>query len=119
MKETNETVEERTESLRTLAAVTMPYKVYSSDSSRTQGDQTEWIIKGTDGKLYLVPSESGGWLRHSEYHGQTANLKAVSQEEARSICFTVYGDIGRVTIGGADLEEGGRSPSFSRRKFRI
>ena len=98
------TIGGRAESLATLGVV-MPvlYKVYSSDNKRPQLEQTEWIIKGTDGKLYLVPSESGGWLHNSEYHGQTANLKAVTQDEARSICWTVYGDVGRVTIGGADL----------------
>lgn len=80
------------------------YGVYCPDPTSSQDEQTEWVIKGTDGKLYLVPSESGGWMRHTEYHGETGELRAVSQKEARSICWMLFGDVGRVTMGGADLE---------------
>ena len=80
------------------------YGVYRPNDSSPQLEQTEWVIRGTDGKLYSVPSESGGWLRHAEYHGRIEELTAVSQEEARSICWTVYGDVGAVTIRGADLD---------------
>ena len=82
------------------------YGVYRPNDRNPQLEQTEWVIMGTDGKLYVVPSESGGWLRHAEYHGQKGELTAVSQEEARSICWTVYGDIGAVTIQGANLDRG-------------
>jgi hypothetical protein len=33
-----------------------------------------------------------------------SNLKPLSQEEARSICWTGYGDVGQITMEGADLE---------------
>jgi hypothetical protein len=66
--------------------------------------QIEWIIEGTDNILYVVPAEPGGWLRRSEYQGQMEKLKAVSQEEARSICWMMYGDVGRVTMKGENLE---------------
>jgi len=36
------------------------YGVFCSDDRRSQLEQTEWIIKGIDGQLYLVPSEPGG-----------------------------------------------------------
>jgi hypothetical protein len=36
------------------------YSVYGSDGTRSQPEQAEWVIKGTDGKLYLVSSEPGG-----------------------------------------------------------
>jgi hypothetical protein len=81
------------------------YGVYYSDDRHPQLEQTEWIIKGTDGKLYVVPSEPGGWMRRSEYEGQIEKLKALSQKKARSICWTVYGDVGRVTMEGANLEQ--------------
>lgn len=64
----------------------------------------EWIIEGTDSKLYVVPAEPGGWLQRSEYQGTLEELKAASQEEARYICWVAYGDVGRVNIEGANLE---------------
>ena len=77
------------------------YSVYSANDEPVQ---LQWIIEGTDGNLYLVPAEPGGWLRRSEYQGHIEKRRAVSQEEARSICWTVYGDVGRVTMEGANLE---------------
>jgi hypothetical protein len=77
------------------------YRVYYATDEPLQ---LEWIIEGTDGKLYVVPAEPGGWLRRSEYQGPLGKLKAVPQEEARYICWTVYGDVGRVTVEGANLE---------------
>jgi hypothetical protein len=36
------------------------YRVYCSDVRRSQLEQTEWVIKGTDGQMYTVSSEPGG-----------------------------------------------------------
>ena len=77
------------------------YSVYRANDEPLQ---LEWIIEGTDGNLYVVSAEPGGWLRRTEYQGQIEKRRAVSQEEARSICWTVYGDVGRVTMEGANLE---------------
>ena len=78
--------------------------VYNVSSANDEPPQLEWIIEGTDGNLYTVPADPGGWLRRSEYQGQVEKRKAISQEDARSICWTVYGDVGRVTMEGANLE---------------
>lgn len=45
-----------------VLGVTVPelYSVYGSDATRSQPEQAEWLIKGTDGKLYIVSSEPGG-----------------------------------------------------------
>ena len=43
-------------------------------------------------------------MRRSDYQGQIEQLKAVSQKKSSSICWEVYGDVGMVTIEGADLE---------------
>lgn len=77
------------------------YSVYHSND---EPGRFAWIVEGTDGSLYRVPAEPGGWLRRSDYHGQIEKLKVVSQKKARSICWRVYGDVGRVTIQGANLE---------------
>ena len=87
--------------LTALEATPEPYRVYHANDAPLQ---LEWIIEGTDSNLYVVPADPGGWLRRSEYQGQTEKLKAVSQEKARSICWSVYGDVGRVTMEGANLE---------------
>jgi len=47
---------------------------YASDKPR----QLAWIIEETSNKLYSVPGEPGGWMRRSEYQGQSENLRAVS-----------------------------------------
>ena len=78
-----------------------PYRVYHAIDAQLQ---PEWIIEGTDSNLYVVPADPGGWLQRSEYQGQIENLEAVSQEKARSICWSMYGDVGRVTMEGANLE---------------
>ena len=79
------------------------YRVYPVSDQPLQM-QSEWIIEGKDGTLYVVPAEPGGWMRRSEYARQAEQLQAVSQEEARSICWTLYGDVGPVSMEGADLE---------------
>jgi hypothetical protein len=43
-------------------------------------------------------------MRRSEYQGDTEQLKAVSQKKASAICWQVYGDVGRVTVEGANPE---------------
>jgi hypothetical protein len=51
-----------TEQAAGVSGVLVPeiYSVYGSDGTRSQPEQAEWVIKGTDGKLYLVSSEPGG-----------------------------------------------------------
>lgn len=78
------------------------YRVYPMNDEPLQ---IEWIIQGRDDTLYVVPAEPGGWMRRSQYSGQTKKLKAVSQDEARSICWTVYGDVGPVGMEGANLDD--------------
>ena len=85
----------------TLDAISELYRVYRAYGKLPQ---LEWIIEGSDSNLYVVPAEPGGWLRRFEYQGQIEKLKEVSQKKARSICWTVYGDVGRVSIKGANLE---------------
>jgi hypothetical protein len=81
------------------------YSVYYSDATHPLIEQIEWVIKGTDGTFYLVPSAPGGWMQRAEYPGDTENLAGpLAQDEARSVCWTVYGDVGPVTMEGADLE---------------
>ena len=63
--------------------------------------QLNWIAEGTDGKLYVVPAEAGGWLRRSDYRGPGDGLSPVSLEKARTIAWYVYGDVGTVTIAQA------------------
>ena len=84
--------------------VLQPYSVFCSDARRPQPEQAEWVVKGTDGKFYLVPSEPGGWMLRVEYQGDIAKLTSLSQCDARSVTWIVYGDVGRATIEGADLE---------------
>jgi hypothetical protein len=81
-----------------------PYSIYYVIQKPPQPHRLEWIIQGTDSKLYVVPAYAGGWMLRSEYQGQVEQLTAVSQKKASSICWTVYGDVGRVTIEGANLE---------------
>jgi hypothetical protein len=82
-----------------------PYNVYCSDETRPQLEQAEWVIKGTDGKFYQVPSAPGGWMQRAEFRGDFGTLGTpLAQGEARSVCWTVYGDVGPVTMEGADLE---------------
>jgi|GEM_PF-3883653 len=52
----------------------------------------QWIIEDTDGKLYTVCSELGGWLRRTPYEGSLDGMKLVSSEKARSIMWLTYAD---------------------------
>ena len=78
--------------LQTRRAELSP-KVYSID---TLPDY--WVAEGTDGCLYRVPSEAGGWLRGDQYTGQVEDLKPIPPNQARTIMWYTYGDVGRVTI---------------------
>lgn len=63
------------------------------------------MIKGTDGKFYLVSSAPGGWMQRTGFLGEIGKLIGpLAQHEARLVCWTVYGDVGPVTMEGADLE---------------
>ena len=53
----------------------------------------QWIIEGTDGKLYMVRSELGGWLRRTPYEGSLDEMKLVSSEKAKSIMWLTYADM--------------------------
>ncbi|HEX8219879.1 MAG TPA: hypothetical protein VF914_11810 [Chloroflexia bacterium] len=57
-----------------------------------------WIAEGTDGNLYLVPAEPGGWLRRDGYQGPREELKPLTPPKASTIAWFVYGDVGPVTI---------------------
>jgi hypothetical protein len=52
-------------------------------------------------------------MQRLEYEGQIENLKVVSQVKARILCWTVYGDIGRVTMEGSNPEPGTKPRSHS------
>jgi hypothetical protein len=43
-------------------------------------------------------------MQRVEYQVEVENRKTLSQEDARSVCWTVYGDVGHITMEGADLE---------------
>jgi hypothetical protein len=73
-----------------------PRVYYIEDRSYTHN----WIAEGTDGNLYLVPAEAGGWLRRSEYRGLSDQLEPVAFSTATTVAWYVYGDIGSVTIEG-------------------
>ena len=73
-------------------------KVYSVDNTHLF---LNWIAEGTDGTLYTVPSEPGGWRHKRIYQGDTGALKPISPEKARAIVRFVGGDSkdwGPVTI---------------------
>ena len=76
----------------TLHTHTTP-KVYSVE---TMPDY--WVAEGTDGCLYKVPSQPGGWLQVDKYEGHGTELKRVEPEKARAIVWLTYGDLGAVTI---------------------
>lgn len=52
-----------------------------------------WIIEGSDGKLYMVPSETDGWYRRDLYIGLRSKLRAVPAHEASTIRGYVYDHI--------------------------
>ena len=76
-----------------------PRRIYYSD---TKPIMINWVAEGTDGELYLVPAEAGGWLRRATYEGPCEGLVAVSPQKAHTITWYVYGDVGNVTIARTD-----------------
>ena len=68
-------------------------KVYLAD-----GMPGYLVAEGTDGCLYRVPSEPGGWMQRCEYQGRRDALKPVPPREARTRVWITYGDMGAVTI---------------------
>jgi len=80
-------------------------KLFSIDDAHSFRD---WIAEGTDGYLYKVPSEPGGWSKRDKYEGQTDDLKPLSPQKARAIVQFVAGhskDWGPVTIAEASPSE--------------
>jgi len=63
-------------------------KVYVADDTHLF---LNWIAEGTDGVLYVVPSEPGGWRRRGPFTGEITTLKAVSPQKARAIVGFVGG----------------------------
>lgn len=57
-----------------------------------------WVAEGSDGRLYIVPAEPGGWLRRNDYRGSQEDLVPLSTHKATTIAWYVYGDVGKVTI---------------------
>lgn len=57
-----------------------------------------WIAEGSDGNLYVVPAEPGGWLRRDGYEGRSDDLKPLTLPKASTVSWFVYGDVGPVTI---------------------
>jgi len=64
-------------------------KVYQADDAHYF---LNWIAEGTDGTLYSVPSEPGGWNHRSTFNGTKDLLKPVSLQKARAIAHFVGGD---------------------------
>ena len=83
----------RTMALQSEAGSGITPKVYSVESMPDY-----WIAEGTDGALYKVPSEPGGWMRRDVYQGQTESLKPIPPHQARTSVWFTYGDIGTVKI---------------------
>jgi hypothetical protein len=51
-----------------------------------------WVIEDTDGKLYTVRSEPGGWLKRTPYEGSLEGMKLVTSEKAETIMWLTYAD---------------------------
>lgn len=57
-----------------------------------------WVAEGSDGHLYVVPAEPGGWLRRNDYRGPQESLVPLSAPKAVTIEWYIYGDVGQMTI---------------------
>jgi hypothetical protein len=64
----------------------------------------DWIVRGSDGSLYVAPAEPGGWLQRKKYQGSVDQLVQVSPTKARTIAWYLYGDLGQVKIAEIDHE---------------
>jgi hypothetical protein len=65
-----------------------------------------WVAEGTDGSLYAVPKQPGGWMQNdpapcSRFRDQPEKLQPLPTDEARSVVWFVYGDVGNVVIAEA------------------
>lgn len=81
------------------------FKVYALDDTHFF---LSWIAEGTDGKLYMVPSEPGGWHKRVAYSGPREGLKAVMPEKSYAIARFVGGDrTGQETVAIASSEPAG------------
>lgn len=65
------------------------FRVYASEDTHFF---LNWIAEGTDGTMYTVPSEPGGWQKRHVYSGTIDGLKAVTPEKALAIARFVGGD---------------------------
>jgi hypothetical protein len=65
------------------------FRVYASEDTHFF---LSWIAEGTDGTMYTVPSEPGGWHRRRVYSGSKDGLKPVTPEKAQAIARFVGGD---------------------------
>jgi hypothetical protein len=79
--------------LQTRTEVERCPKLYRAD-----GLPDYLIAEGTDGTLYKVPSEPGGWMHRDIYFGRIDSLRRMPPETARSSIWFIYGDVGGVTI---------------------
>jgi len=88
-------------SLRDKTAHKPGPKVYAVD------DMPEfWVAEGTDGSLYAVPKQPGGWMQSDaapcgRLKEQPEKLQPLPTDEARSVVWFVYGDVGNVVIAEA------------------
>jgi hypothetical protein len=64
-------------------------KVYQANDSHFF---LNWIVEGTDGAFYTVPSEPGGWKHRSPFAGSKEALTLVSAQKAQAIARFVGGD---------------------------
>ncbi len=75
-------------------------KIYSLEDAHLF---LNWVAEGTDGNLYMVPSEPGGWRLRWRYRGEAQALTPISPEKAAAIADFVGGtcpEWGMVSIAG-------------------
>ncbi len=73
---------------------TAPQIFYMNDSDII----LNWVAEGSDGRLYTVPAQAGGWMLRENYEGPRETLRPVSWSKATTIMWFVYGDTGNMTI---------------------
>ena len=72
----------------------------------------EWVIEGTDGQLYTVRSEVGGWLSRTPFRGDLDAMRLVSSEKAEAIMWLTYADTGNAD--GESTRDGNGYPARCR-----
>lgn len=85
-------------SIQELSRAAPSPKVYAIESA-----PNSWVAEATDGCLYVVPKEPGGWIQCEAkkcdlYTGETEELQPLPSHEARSVVWFVYGDVGNIVI---------------------